>query len=51
MENLEVISHISHKGTGEDKLNYSLHVELTILAFSKVIHREWPMCHTCQANN
>lgn len=51
MENLEILSRISRKGARKDKLNYSLHSELTIIAFGKVIRIERPVCHSCQANN
>lgn len=51
MENLEIISHSSHKGPGKDKLNYSLRREFTVIALSQLIHIEWLMCQSYQANN
>lgn len=51
IENQEILSHISHKGIGKDKLNYSLHLESILIAFKKVIHIEWSMCQSYQASN
>lgn len=51
IENLEILSHISHKGIGKDKLNYVLHLRSILIAFKKVIRIEWSMCQSSQNNN
>lgn len=51
IENLEILSHISHKDIGKDKLNYVLHLKSILIAFKKVVHIERLMCQSSQNNN
>lgn len=51
IENLEILSHISHKGIGRDKLNYVLHLKSMLIAFKKGIRIEWLMCQSSRNNN
>lgn len=51
IENLEILSHVSHKDIGKDKLNYVLHLKSILIAFKKVVHIERLMCQSSQNNN